>query len=279
MMSANTISARVIAVANQKGGVGKTTTAINVAASLAHLGHPTLLVDLDPQGNLSSGLGVLKDETEVGTAEVLLEYAVLEEVIHPTDLERLDLVPATASLVGAEVELTQCLGRETRLKNALQTLDADRYDYVILDCPPSLGFLTINALTAADSVLIPVQAEYYAMEGLGELLRTLAKVRKALNSQLIKEGILVTLFDARNNLCRDVESQVRGVFKDEVFRTVIPRNVRLGEAPSFGQPILRYDPMSKGAEAYLGLARELLERHESAHLIRRADLNQKKEAS
>jgi chromosome partitioning protein len=279
MMSLNAIPARVIAVANQKGGVGKTTTAINVAASLAHLGRPTLLVDLDPQGNLSSGLGVLKEDAEVGTAEVLLEYALLEEVIQPTGIERLFLVPATASLVGAEVELTQCLGRESRLKNALQTLPADRYDYVILDCPPSLGFLTINALTAADSVLIPVQAEYYAMEGLGELLRTLAKVRKALNSQLIKEGILVTLFDSRNNLCRDVESQVRGVFKDEVFRTVIPRNVRLGEAPSFGQPILRYDPTSKGAAAYLGLARELLERHESAQMIRPVDLNQKKEAS
>ena len=263
-----TIPSRVIAIANQKGGVGKTTTSINVAASMAHLGHPTLVIDLDPQGNLSSGLGVQKDTVEQGTAELLLEYAELDAVIMETAQPGLDLVPATDSLIGSEVELTQALGREMRLRNALSSLTPGRYDYVLLDCPPSLGFLTINALTAAGSVLVPVQAEYYAMEGLGELLRTLSKVRKALNSQLVREGIIVTLHDSRNNLCRDVEAQVRDVFKDEVFDTVIPRNVRLGEAPSFGSPILSYDPASRGAEAYLGLARELLSRHGVTGLIR-----------
>ncbi len=266
--SGNTIPSRVIAIANQKGGVGKTTTTINVAASMAHLGHPTLVVDLDPQGNLSSGLGVAKSGVEQGTAELLLEYADLDSVIVETAQAGLDLVPATDSLIGSEVELTQALGREMRLRNALSTLTPGRYDYVLLDCPPSLGFLTINALTAAGSVLVPVQAEYYAMEGLGELLRTLSKVRKALNSQLVREGIIVTLHDSRNNLCRDVETQVRDVFKGEVFDTVIPRNVRLGEAPSFGSPILSYDPGSRGAEAYLGLARELLTRHGANGMIR-----------
>ncbi|MEE2751245.1 MAG: ParA family protein [Myxococcota bacterium] len=263
-----TIPSRVIAIANQKGGVGKTTTSINVAASMAHLGHPTLVIDLDPQGNLSSGLGVQKDTVEQGTAELLLEYAELDAVIVETAQPGLDLVPATDSLIGSEVELTQALGREMRLRNALSSLTPGRYEYVLLDCPPSLGFLTINALTAAGSVLVPVQAEYYAMEGLGELLRTLSKVRKALNSQLVREGIIVTLHDSRNNLCRDVEAQVRDVFKEEVFDTVIPRNVRLGEAPSFGSPILSYDPASRGAEAYLGLARELLSRHGATGLIR-----------
>ena len=269
-MSSNTglSGPRIIAVANQKGGVGKTTTAINLAASLAHLGHPTVLVDLDPQGNASSGLGLPKEDVEMGTVDLVLGLRDLRSVLQPTAIDGLHVVPATRDLIGAEVELTHADRRETRLREALGDLAGTDVEYVILDCPPSLGFLTVNALTAADSVLIPVQSEYYAMEGLGELLRTLSRVRKALNPRLTREGVLVTLHDPRNNLCRDVLGQVREVFKEEVFETVIPRNVRLGEAPSFGKPILSYDPRCRGAVAYLGLARELLSRHIGAPQLR-----------
>jgi chromosome partitioning protein len=253
---------RIIAISNQKGGVGKTTTSVNLAASLAHLGHPTLLIDMDAQGNASSGLGIPKEEADGGTADLLLGFRDLRSVLQPTSVDDLHLVPATRELIGVEVELTQSQFREVRLRRALQDLPT-YYEFVILDCPPSLGFLTINAFAASHSVLIPVQAEYYAMEGLGALLQTLSQVRKSLNPYLEREGILITMYDSRNNLCRDVDEQVREVFGAEVFGAVIPRNVRLGEAPSFGKPVLRYAPGSRGAEAYLELARELVSRHSS----------------
>ncbi len=259
---------RILAVTNQKGGVGKTTTSINLAASLASLGQPTLLVDMDPQGNASSGLGFPKDEVSQGTLDLLLDFADLRSVLLPTSVEGLHLVPATRQLIGAEVELMQVFGREMRLRRALSDI-SETYRWVVLDCPPSLGFLTVNALAAADGVLIPVQAEYYAMEGLGELLRTMAEVRKALNPPLTREGVIVTLADSRNNLCRDVTDELRQVFGGEVFQTVIPRNVKLGEAPSHGRPALSYAPASSGAQAYLDLARELLERHATPTAQRR----------
>jgi chromosome partitioning protein len=258
---------RVVAIANQKGGVGKTTTAINFAASLAHYGQRTLVIDLDPQGNASSGLGFPKDHVEQGSLDVVLGRANLDDVIQNTLVEGLDLLPATRDLIGAEVELMQTTQRETRLQSALGSASS-HYDWIILDCPPSLGFLTVNALVAADSVLIPVQAEYYALEGLGELLRTLSVVRKRLNSKLKREGIVLTLHDTRNNLCNMVEEQLRELFKDEVMDTVIPRNVRLGEAPSYGRPILAYDPSCWGARAYLSLAREVLAKYEISTLSR-----------
>ncbi len=259
---------RILAISNQKGGVGKTTTSINLAASLAHLGQPTLLVDLDPQGNASSGLGFPKEDVSQGTLDMLLDHASLRSVLLPTALDDLHLVPATRQLIGAEVELMQCFGREMRLHKALADIP-ESYEWVILDCPPSLGFLTVNAVAAADSVLIPVQAEYYAMEGLGELLRTMSEVRKALNPRLAREGVVVTLADHRTNLCREVIDELRTVFGEEVFTTMIPRNVKLGEAPSYGKPALSYAPSSVGAQAYLALARELLTRNASSSSQRR----------
>jgi chromosome partitioning protein len=258
---------RVVAIANQKGGVGKTTTAINFAASLAHYGQRALVIDLDPQGNASSGVGFPKDQVKQGSIDVILGLANIDDVIKNTLVEGLDLLPATRELIGAEVELMQVSQRETRLKKALQGAQS-HYDWVILDCPPSLGFLTINALVASDSVLIPVQAEYYALEGLGELLRTMSVVRKRLNSKLKREGIVLTLHDTRNKLCNMVEEQLRELFKEEVMETVIPRNVRLGEAPSYGRPITAYDPSCWGARAYLSLAREVLAKYEISTLSR-----------
>ena len=251
--------ASVIAVSNQKGGVGKTSTAINLAAALAQLGHRTLLIDLDPQGNATSGLGVARDDLELGLYHALVGEHAMADVVVPTSVELLFLAPSTMDMMGAEVELMQAEARETRLRQALGAMDED-YSFVLLDCPPSLGFITVNALAAAESVLIPVQAEYLALEGLGQLMRTLAEVRKALNPRLVREGEVVTLFDRRNKLCHDVEQQLRQVFGEEVFRTVIPRNVRLAEAPSYGQSVLTYAPGSLGARAYLDLAAELLAR-------------------
>ncbi len=250
----------VIAVSNQKGGVGKTTTTVNVAACLADAGHPTLLVDLDPQGNASSGLGLPKEEQDMGIADVLLGFRELRSVLRPTALDNLHLAPATPALVGVEVELTSAEGRERRLAEALREAQLD-YDFILMDCPPSLGFLTVNAFAASDGVLIPVQAEYYAMEGLGDLLRTMVQVQRGLNPKLRREGIVLTMLDTRNNLCRTVEEQVRGVFKGEVFQASIPRNVRLGEAPSHGKPIVAYDPDCAGAKAYQALATEIIARH------------------
>ncbi len=251
--------ARVLAISNQKGGVGKTTTAINLAAGLALLGDRVLLVDLDPQGNASSGLGHPRGEVSGGIYDALLDLRDAEDVRLPTHLDRLHLLPATRDLVGAEVELVSAENRERRLRKVLSPL-RDHYEWIVMDCPPSLGLLTLNALVAADAVLVPLQAEYYAMEGLGELLRTIGAVKKSLNPDLGRAGIVITMADGRNNLCRDVESQARQLFGAEVFATVIPRNVRLGEAPSFGRSILEYDKTSAGAKAYLSLAQEVRSR-------------------
>ena len=252
--------ARVLAVSNQKGGVGKTTTSVNLAASLARRGQRVLLVDLDPQGNASSGLGSPRSDLTMGVYDALLEYRDADSVRTPTSVDGLELLPATADLVGAEVELVDAPRREFRLRKALQHL-RDGYDWVIIDCPPSLGLLTVNALAAADAVLIPLQAEYYAMEGLGDLVRTILAVQKGMNPDLRREGIVITMTDTRNKLCREVERQARAVFGAEVFETSIPRNVRLGEAPSHGRSVIDYDPRSPGALAYLALADELLRRH------------------
>lgn len=252
--------ARILALSNQKGGVGKTTTAINLAASLAAAGQRVLLVDVDPQGNATSGVGVDRNATQRGVYDVLLGYLDAEDAIVATDLAGLHLLPCTADLVGADVELVDQPHRERRLRRELQEIRAD-YDWILIDCPPSLGLLTLNALVAADRVLIPLQAEYYAMEGLSQLLRTITAVRRGLNPELRREGIVVTMYDRRNNLCREVALQAQELFGDEVFRTVIPRNVRLGEAPSYGLPALQYAPRSSGTRAYLSLARELLHRH------------------
>ncbi len=250
---------RIIAISNQKGGVGKTTTAVNLAAALARAGRPTLLVDLDPQGNASSGLGYPRDSVEHGVAEAVLGLHPTSQGIIETTQEGLDLLPATPALVGVEVELVNVPNRERRLAIALADLPR-AYEYVIVDCPPSLGLLTLNALVAADSVLVPLQAEYYAMEGLGELIRTISAVRRGPNPRLVREGIVVTMHDARTNLCREVEQQARSVFGAEVFDTVIPRAVRLAEAPSFGKTIFAYEPTSKAAVAYTTLAGELARR-------------------
>jgi chromosome partitioning protein len=247
---------RVIAVANQKGGVGKTTTAVNLAAAFALHGHATLLVDLDPQGSATTGVGVRPAGLDETIYEVLLGGRVAAEVVHRTAVERLDVVPATRDLVGAEVELVNAAGREHRLHEALAGI-RPRYDFVVVDCPPSLSLLTLNALRTADAVLVPLQCEYYALEGLTALLDTVGRVRDTLNPTLALEGLLLTMFDSRNSLARQVQEEVRTHFGDQVFRTVIPRNVRVSESPSHGMPVLVYDPTSRGAAAYRALAREI----------------------
>lgn len=252
--------ARILALSNQKGGVGKTTTAVNLAASLAALGQRVLIVDVDPQGNATSGLGLDRNTLPRGVYDVLLGFEDIEDVIVPSDLPNLDVLPCTAGLVGAEVELVDQRRREQRLQRGLDDVRAS-YQWILIDCPPSLSLLTLNALVAADRVLIPLQAEYYAMEGLSQLLRTITAVRKGLNPELRREGIVVTMYDQRTNLCREVALQAKELFGDEVFNTVVPRNTRLGEAPSYGRPVLHYAPRSTGSRAYLALARELLDRH------------------
>jgi len=252
--------ALVLAIANQKGGVGKTTTAVNVAASLAAAERSVLLVDLDPQGNASSGVGVTRDRLDGPT----LYHALVGEVparaaIRATELPQLAILPSDADLVGAELELVGAEEREKRLREALAPVRAD-YEFVLIDCPPSLGLLTLNALVAADRVLVPLQCEYYALEGLGSLLRTIDLVRKNLNRELALEGVVLTMFDARNNLARQVMGDVQANLPGQVYSTVIPRNVRLSEAPSHGRPALLYDVESKGAQSYLALAQELLRR-------------------
>lgn len=247
----------MIALANQKGGVGKTTSSVNLSSSLAFLGKKVLLVDIDPQGNASSGVGVNKGEIEHCIYDVLDDDVAIQDVLQKTDLDNLNVIPATIQLAGAEVELVPAISREIRLKKAIDSI-RDDYDYVIIDCPPSLGLLTLNALTAADSVLIPVQCEYYALEGLSQLLNTIRIVQKHLNEDLQIEGVLLTMLDARTNLGIQVIEEVKKYFQNKVFNTIIPRNVRLSEAPSHGKPILLYDAKSKGAEVYLELAKEVV---------------------
>jgi chromosome partitioning protein len=248
---------RVIAITNQKGGVGKTTTAINLAASLAAAERPVLAIDLDPQGNLTSGLGRKTKDPRPSVYDVLIEGRPLEEVLLATDLTHLSLAPSDRNLTGAEVELVPAERREYRLRDALDSA-RQRYEYTFIDCPPSLGLLTLNALAAADGALIPLQCEYFALEGISDLVSTLRRVQAGINPRLSLDGVLLTMVDQRMNLTQQVMAEVRGHFKEAVYQTTIPRSVRLGEAPSFGKPILTYDIRSKGAEAYLELAREVM---------------------
>ena len=248
---------RIIAIANQKGGVGKTTTSVNLGACLAYIGKKVLLVDVDPQGNASSGVGVDKADVSQCIYDILVEDVDAKDVIIPTKVENLTIIPATIQLAGAEIELVPTISREVRLKRALDSVKA-QYDYIIIDCPPSLGLLTINALTASDAVVIPVQCEYYALEGLSQLLNTVRLVQKHLNTDLMIDGVLLTMLDARTNLGIQVIDEVKKYFQDKVYRTIIPRNVRLSEAPSHGEPIIIYDPKSRGAEVYLDLAKEVI---------------------
>jgi chromosome partitioning protein len=256
--------AKVVAIANQKGGVGKTTTAVNLAASLAVAEQRTLLVDGDPQGNASSGVGLLRDSIPVSVYDVLIGSATLDEAIHRSvQFKHLDVAPATADLAAAEVELVEQPDRELVMRNAVAFV-RDRYDYVLIDCPPSLGLITVNMLAAADTLLIPVQCEYYALEGLSQLLNTVHLVQRGVNTRLDIEGVLLTMYDARLNLSRQVAADAREYFGNQVFETVIPRNIRLAEAPSFGKPIVVYDVASIGAQSYMSVAKELIARNQPA---------------
>ena len=251
---------KIVALANQKGGVGKTTTAINLGASVAACERRVLLVDIDPQANATSGLGVT--EANPSMYDVLIENMPLRDIIRPTEIPTLYLAPSSVDLVGAEVELRDAIGREYYLKRVLEPIVTD-YDYILIDSPPSLGLLTVNGLTAANSVLVPLQAEYFALEGVSQLLATIDRVKSAVNPSLDVEGIVLTMYDERMNLARQVSEEVRNHFGEKVYKTVIPRNVRLSEAPSFGKPIILYDIRSRGSEAYVSLAREFIQRAEN----------------
>lgn len=247
---------RVLAIANQKGGVGKTTTAVNLGASLAELGYRVLIIDLDPQGNATTGLGINARNLDTSVYDVILHDVAIEDCIEPTNLRNLFLVPATIDLAGAEIELVPAFSRELRLKRAIDAVLED-FDYVLIDCPPSLGLLTVNALAAAGEVAVPIQCEYYALEGLGQLLNNIERVRANLNPRLTVSTIILTMYDARTRLAEQVVEEVRSHFGSRVCRSVVPRTVRLSEAPSFGQPIIVFDPSSRGATAYRELAREV----------------------
>lgn len=249
----------VFAVVNQKGGVGKSTTSVNLAACLGDLGKKVLLIDLDPQGNSTSGFGLNKNQRELCVYNALLENVPLQDIIEPVEIENVFAVPATIQLAGAEIELVSAFSRETKLKSVLEPV-RDSFDYVIVDCPPSLGLLTVNALTAADSLIIPIQCEYYALEGLSKLLDSVRLVKTHLNPELEIFGVVMTMYDSRTKLAQQVVDEVQDFFEGKVFDTLIPRTVRLSEAPSFGQPVSLYDPTGKGAEAYRSLAKEVIGR-------------------
>ena len=253
--------AQIISVANQKGGVGKTTTTVNLGACLASLGKKVLLVDMDAQGNATSGVGIRKPDVTQDIYDVLVNELPIADATLVTEHENLSIVPATLQLAGAEIELTSMMARESRLKGSLAEV-TDLYDYILIDCPPSLGHLTINSFTASDSILIPVQCEYYALEGLSQLLNTVRLVQKHFNPELEIEGVLLTMYDARTNLGNEVGAEVRKYFREKVYETIIPRNIRLSEAPSHGMPIIDYDPRSRGAEVYQALAKEVVNREE-----------------
>lgn len=249
--------AKKLAIVNQKGGVGKSTTAVNLSAALVEMGVKVLLGDIDPQGNATSGVGIDKSRLEYSIYDVLINEVDVREAILETEIENFHILPANIDLAGSEIELVSMISRESKLKNVISRVDAD-YDFIFFDCPPSLGLLTLNALTAADGILVPIQCEYYALEGLGQLINTFRLVQNNLNPELEIEGVLLTMYDARTNLSQQVIDEVMNYFKDKVYKTIIPRNVRLSEAPSFGQPITTYDSSSRGAQAYRDLAKEVI---------------------